>query len=101
MSVKVGDVATKFCPAWLDGERPYMVDFAVNQGWEPSAEYAREQGARRGDIVALARITKRVVSTWKSRTPGSDNYHDVPNWSEPTFEYLRKWRWTGRNWKAI
>jgi len=99
MSVSVGTVVSQLHPVWLDGGRPCLVDLWVGSDWEPTAEYAHEQGARRGDVVALARVTKRCLSTWKHRISGSDIYEDVPNWSEPVFEYLRTWRWTGRSWK--
>jgi len=88
----------EFAPAWMDGERVVGVDLPQKADWSPDEHFgALERG--RGDIIALVKITKACTGHWISRISGSDDYEEVPNFTDPEFEVLRQWRWTGFQWR--
>ncbi|MCK4302667.1 MAG: hypothetical protein KAY24_00305 [Candidatus Eisenbacteria sp.] len=85
----------------LDGSRVVVIGFWREE--TPTAEYAREIGAKRGHEVGLVRRTEIVRGFWQSRISGSNEYRKVPNWDCGPYEILRRWKWypRSREWREV
>ena len=100
--LSIGQTVSLYAPGWLRQDNTntvYCIDFPVSADWSPSANYG-EYERKRGDRLAITKETKTIRSFWTSRIPGSNDCRQVPNFTEPEYEILGIWKWTGRNWKA-
>jgi len=98
--ITVGQIVTEYAPVWIDNGRAYWVEFSQEPDWSPDLDYGKNN-RKRGSVIAMAKITRVCQSLWLSSTPGTNELHEVPNYTEPTFKILRRWKWTGFRWKEI
>jgi len=96
--IAVGQTVNEYAPVWMDGNRTYGVEFSQEPDWSPDLDYGKHE-RKRGSVIAIAKITRVCRSHWLSSTPGTNELHEVPNYTEPIFEILRRWKWTGFRWK--
>ncbi len=99
-TAKLGQEIVRYAPAWMDGKRIAIVEFPQNEDWAPAADFGQFD-RKRGSEITLVRETKKITGFWIARIIGSNDTEQVANFSDAEFEILRRWHWTGHQWKEI